>query len=97
MLHLINKTPYNSTVMECCVRSAIKGSPILLFEDGIYGAMAGTAYEARLNEIMADHPVYALKEDIDARGIDNLITGVQIVDYSGFVELVEQHKTCTWL
>lgn len=97
MLHIINKTPYNSTVMECCVRSAKNGSPILLFEDGIYAAMAGTAYEARLIEIMADHPVYALKEDIDARGIDKIIPGIKLVDYSGFVELVEQHKTCTWL
>ncbi len=96
MLHLVNKSPFGSTSLESCLKFATKGAPILLFEDGIYGVVAGTALEAKIKDAMKDHPVYALKEDLMARGIDGVIDGVKTVDYPGFVELVEQHKTCTW-
>jgi len=96
MLHLINKSPYNSNSLDSCLKFAQKGSPILLFEDAVYGAMAGTSFENKLADIMKDFPVYALKEDLTARGVTSVIPGVKEVDYAGFVELAEQHKTCTW-
>ena len=96
MLHLINKSPFNLASLDSCVKVASKGSPILFIEDAIYGAMAGTAIESKITEIMKDHPIYALKEDLMARGVSNLIPGIKEIDYTGFVELVEQHKTCTW-
>ncbi len=97
MLHLVNKSPFESTGLESAVRYAHKGSPILLFEDGVYAAMAGTAYEDKIKEIMSDHEVYVLKEDLAARGIaDRVVDGVKEIDYPGFVDLVEQHKTASW-
>jgi tRNA 2-thiouridine synthesizing protein B len=78
------------------LKYAHKGSPILFFEDGVYCAMAGTAVSEKMSEVLNDHPLYVLKEDLTARGIDNIIDGITQVDYAGFVDLVEQHKTASW-
>jgi tRNA 2-thiouridine synthesizing protein B len=97
MLHLVNKSPFETTTMDSVVKYAQKGSPILLFEDGVYAAMAGTAFEAKIKEIMADHDVYVLTEDLETRGItDKVVDGAKTIDYAGFVDLVEQHKTASW-
>ncbi|HCH00130.1 MAG: hypothetical protein A2074_07125 [Candidatus Aquicultor primus] len=96
MLHLVNRSPYASTSLDSCVKFAKKGSPILLIEDAVYGAMAGTALEKKMESIMKDFTVYALKEDLLARGVTNVIAGITEVDYTGFVELVEEHKPTTW-
>ncbi|RJQ47447.1 MAG: sulfurtransferase complex subunit TusB [Gaiellales bacterium] len=96
MLHLVNTSPFESSDLESAAKYSAKDSPILLFEDGIYAAQAGTAMEGRVKEIMGDHPIYALKADLEARGISNIIDGITEVDYTGFVELVEQHKTASW-
>lgn len=96
MLHLINKSPFSSSSLDSCIRFAQKGSPILLFEDAVYGAMAGTSLENKIVDIMKDYQVYALREDLMARGISGVIPGVKEVDYTGFVDLVEEHKTVTW-
>ncbi len=43
--------------------------------------------------------VYALKPDLEARGMhDAVIDGVKLVDYGGFVDLVaEHHAVQSWL
>lgn len=96
MLHLINKSPFSSASLDSCLRFATKGSPILLFEDGVYGAMAGTSLESKITEAMKDHPVYVIKEDAAARAVANFIAGIKEIDYPGFVDLVQEHKTCSW-
>lgn len=96
MLHLINTSPHETSDFDSAVKFAAKDAPILLFEDGIYAAQAGTAIEGKVKEAMGDHPMYALKADLEARGISNIIDGITAIDYAGFVELVEQHKTASW-
>lgn len=96
MLHLINKSPFNSGSLDSCLEFAGKGSPILLIEDAVYGAMAGTSLEGKISDTAKDYQVYALKEDLKARGVSNIIPGIKQVDYTGFVELVEEYKTFTW-
>lgn len=96
MLHLVNKSPFYTDSLNSCLKFAAKGTPVLLIEDGVYGAMSGTSLEPKMTEVMKDHPIYVLKEDVMARGIANLIQGVKEIDYTGFVELAEQHRTCTW-
>jgi tRNA 2-thiouridine synthesizing protein B len=46
---------------------------------------------------LADHPIYALDADLQARGITTVLDRVQVVGYDGFVELVEQHDVVPWL
>ena len=96
MLHLINKSPFESNSLEDCLRYASKGSAILLYEDGIYAAMAGTKLSDEMAGVAKDHKVYVLKEDLAMRGVDKLIAGVNEVDYDGFVGLVEENKTASW-
>ncbi|MCL4472427.1 MAG: sulfurtransferase complex subunit TusB [Actinobacteria bacterium] len=93
---MINKSPFESMSLDDCLKYASKGSAIILYEDGIYAAMAGTAIESKMNTVASDYKVYVLKEDLMQRGIDKLISGVTEVDYAGFVDLVEEHKTCSW-
>ena len=99
-LHTVNKSPFDRGSLESCVRLASKGSAILLIEDGVYGAVKGTAKSSLLESAMGDIKVYALGEDLSARGIakDKLIDGIETVDYLGFVSLVcEYDTTNSWL
>jgi tRNA 2-thiouridine synthesizing protein B len=71
----------------------------LLFEDGIYAVVKGSAAADRLKET-SGISVYALGPDLKARGIsdDQLIEGVTVVDYDGFVDLVTGHENVqSWL
>ena len=43
--------------------------------------------------------IYALKSDLEARGMQNrVMDGVRLVDYGGFVDLVVEHDAVqSWL
>ena len=97
MLHTINKTPLKSDSLASCLRFARKGDPILLIEDGVYAAQAGAKSEEMVQSSLNDHAVYALEGDIKARGLQRLIGDIKVIDYDGFVDLVEQHQVNTWL
>ena len=97
MLYTVNKSPLMFGNLESVLRVAPSGEPILLYEDGVYAAAAGAASEDLIRQTLGDHPVYALKADLDARGLARLVDGIQVVDYDGFVELVEQHHVVPWL
>ncbi|MDH4184794.1 MAG: sulfurtransferase complex subunit TusB [Nitrospinota bacterium] len=97
MLHLVNKSPFSNNALEEAARFASKGAPILLIEDGVLAARAGTTFEPKLARIIADHPVYALEPDLKARAVGKTAPGVQLVDYAGFVELVEKNKVHSWV
>jgi tRNA 2-thiouridine synthesizing protein B len=97
VLHIINKSPFLFSALDACLRFAKKGDPILLYEDGVYAASSGTKIESLMINVIKEHPVYALQADLKARGINNVIHGIEIVDYAGFVDLVEQHKVNSWV
>ncbi|HEY9201293.1 MAG TPA: sulfurtransferase complex subunit TusB [Gammaproteobacteria bacterium] len=99
-LHTVNKSPFERDSLSSCIRLAKKGSAILLIEDGIFGAMAGTDHSAMVQDAMQNASFYVLGPDLAARGMseDRVIDGIQVVDYSGFVDLTKQHDTCqSWL
>jgi tRNA 2-thiouridine synthesizing protein B len=72
------------------------GDALLLIEDAIYAAIkAGKA-----SAMLAGKNVSVLGPDLAARGIgeDKLVEGVNIIDYAGFVDLVEANdKVQSWL
>jgi tRNA 2-thiouridine synthesizing protein B len=99
-LHTVNKSPFEKNSLEICLKMSKAGSSVLLIEDGVYGATKGTAAEAMVKDAMADKKFYALRSDLKARGIaeDRVIDGVEMVDYAGFVDLVEAtDKVQAWL
>lgn len=99
MLHIINKSPFETNTLDTCLRMAQPGHALLLIEDGVYAATKGSAAEERVREACATLKVYALQPDMDARGVTSkVIDGVTLVDYGGFVDLTEQHDTShSWL
>jgi tRNA 2-thiouridine synthesizing protein B len=97
MLYTVNKSPLTTTNLETCLAIAPAGEPILLYEDGVYGAMDGGRLPKRIKEALERHPIYALEADLEARGIQRIIEGVQIINYDGFVGLVEEHNVVPWI
>jgi len=100
ILHTVNKSPYEKSSLDSCLRYAKAGSAILLIEDAVYAAVKGAAFEDRLQTAAQGKKLYVLGPDLKARGIaeDRLIAGIEVVDYAGFVDLsVEHDKVSSWL
>jgi tRNA 2-thiouridine synthesizing protein B len=99
MLHTVNKSPFQTDSLSTCLRYAKPGASVLLIEDGVYGAREGTAMADDIKEALKDKSVYVLEPDLNARGINsNLIDGVKLVDYAGFVDLTTECELVqSWL
>ena len=97
MLHTINKSPFTHQNLQSCLNLAKKDDPILLYEDAVLAIQQGSILESLIKEALGNHPIFALEEDVKARGITNSIEGVKLTNYAGFVDLVEQHKVTPWL
>lgn len=100
MLHTVNKSPFERNSLDSCLRLATKGSAILLIEDGVIAAVKGTAQSPKIQGAVGSYDVFVLGPDLKARGLsaDQVIDGVKVVDYSGFVDLVAERGTVNaWL
>ena len=99
MLHTVNKSPFEKNSLSSCLNCAAEGSTVLLIEDGVYGALNGSAVADKVKDAMGKVTIYALGPDLDARGIaDKVIDGIKVVDYAGFVALAaENDKVQSWL
>ena len=100
MLHTVNKSPFERNALKSCLRLAAKGASVLLIEDGVIAALAGTSAGEDIAMRARDLKFYVLGPDIDARGLGDrpLIDGVEVVDYGGFVDLVVAHDAVNaWL
>ncbi|MBL6946614.1 MAG: sulfurtransferase complex subunit TusB [Rhodospirillales bacterium] len=89
MLHTVNKSPFERSSFATCLRYARAGDSVLLYEDGVYAAREGSPDANALKTAVKDRAFYVLGPDIEARGIapDQLIAGIEIIDYGGFVDL----------
>lgn len=99
MLHTVNKSPFERSTLESCLRLARDGSSVLLYEDAVYAALMGTAFEDRMRTAVERFALYVLGPDLKARGLaeDHLIEGIRVIDYGGFVDLaVEADKVQAW-
>lgn len=100
MLHTINKSPFEANSLETCLRFTRAGHSVLLFEDGIYGALKGTRFESLITDSLKSYKFYVLIPDVEARGMrtENVIDGIEPVDYVGFVDLAaDNERVQAWL
>lgn len=99
MLHTVNKSPSERNALDTCLRHATPGDAILLIEDGVYAALRDSHCTPLLQEALQSLRVYALRPDVEARGIGNkLLEGIVLVDYGGFVDLTLEHSpVMAWL
>ncbi|HQU15638.1 MAG: sulfurtransferase TusB [Chromatiales bacterium 21-64-14] len=100
MLHTVNKSPFERRTLDSCLSHAVKGSAILLLEDGVYAALKGSVVADKVKDAAQDFSIYVLGPDVHARGMtdEQVIDGVSVVDYGGFVDLVTSHDNVqSWL
>ena len=99
MLHTVNKSPFDDKTFETCLRFARPGSAVLLIEDGVYAAVRDTVVAKQVQDALKRVSIYALKPDIEARGMHNRVAeGIRLVDYGGFVDLVTEHNAVqSWI
>ncbi len=100
VLHIVNKSPFDHGSLDTCLRLSRVDSAILLIEDGVYAVQNNTAVTDTLRQALGQHQVYALRPDLEARGInpENMIEGIALVDYDGFVKLTTEYdKLQSWL
>ena len=96
MLHMVNKSPYDARNLNTASTIMKDGDQLLLIEDGVYGAIKSGKAAGLLKGLK----VSVLGPDLAARGIseDKLADGVDVIDYAGFVDLVEANdKVQSWL
>lgn len=90
MLHTLSRSPYQID-LDAMLRNVGSEDAVLLFQDGVSGALANAAM---LRPILAvGVPVYALKEDVMARGmVAQISSKVVLIGYNEFVKLTAQHS-----
>ncbi|MDR3439056.1 sulfurtransferase complex subunit TusB [Telmatospirillum sp.] len=93
-LHTVNKSPFASRALDGCLSRLSAGAAVLLIEDGVYAALADTAFADRLAETGRNHALYVLGPDLAARGLADrsLVAGIEVIDYQGFVSLAARHS-----
>lgn len=99
-LHTVNKSPFERTSLNSCLRFAQPGAALLLIEDGVYAALAGTCVEEEVKGALDRVKIYVLGPDLKARGLPEgrVIDGIGVVDYAGFVDLAAEYaKVQAWL
>ncbi len=98
-LHTVNKSPFEKSSFDACLGHVLEGSAVLLYEDGVYAALKGTATEGKVKSTLGVR-IYVLGPDLNARGLseERVIDGVEVVDYAGFVDLAaELDKVVAWV
>ncbi|WP_455231209.1 sulfurtransferase complex subunit TusB [Geopseudomonas aromaticivorans] len=96
-LHLLSRSPFTDTSGASCLRLLGAGDAVLLSGDAVYALQPGSRPFEVLGALPADRPLFALAEDLDARGL-SAPDFVHAVDYAGFVELTLRfERTNSWL
>jgi len=97
-LHLLSHSPFNDSRLDSCLRLLGPDDGIMLTGDAVYALRAGTQPVQSLAQLPASNTLFALLEDLQARGLDIPPPRVDAVDYPGFVELCTRfNKVNAWL
>lgn len=86
-LHLLSHSPFSDDRLVSCLRLLGQGDAVMLTGDAVYALTKGTEQRQRLESLNPSNSLFALQEDLLARGLTDLPERAQAVDYAGFVEL----------
>lgn len=97
-LHLINKSPSHASALADCLHILTvtqETAAVLLIEDGVYAALDSASQSAFETLGL---PCYVLREDLEARGLSEKVTGpFRVIDMSDFVKLtLDYAKVQSW-
>jgi tRNA 2-thiouridine synthesizing protein B len=97
LLYQLKRSPFMSHDLDQVLIVAKEGSHIMLYQDGVMAAAGSPVTSDWLDKATeAGVEVHALREDLSARGIKEPMEGIDIVDYAGWVDLVERYQTVSW-
>lgn len=96
LLHVVNRSPHESSALAQCLQRAGSGDTILLTEHGVYAALADGVVGDLLAAAMprlGEGAICALRPDLEARGIgsEEVQSIIQLVDYEDFVDLAVRY------
>ncbi|UCC92494.1 MAG: sulfurtransferase complex subunit TusB [Thermoplasmata archaeon] len=93
----MKRSPFMSHDLDQVLIVAKGGSHIVLYQDGVMAAAESPVTREWLDKANeCGLTVHALGEDLSARGIKEPMEGIHVIDYSGWVDLVEQFQTVSW-
>ncbi|MBS7660521.1 sulfurtransferase complex subunit TusB [Pseudomonas lalucatii] len=96
-LHLLSHSPFADDRLNSCLRLLGCADGLLLSGDAVYALSAGSAPHQALEQLPEGVELFALAEDLDARGLA-VPARVQRVDYPQFVALTCRFaKVNSWL
>jgi len=96
-LHVLSHSPFSDSRLSSCLRLLGPDDGLLLCGDAVYALQPGSAQCLALELMPASIGLFALEEDLGARGL-NVPERLQVVDYPGFVELSCRFaKVNSWL
>lgn len=98
-LHIINTSPNSRSGLASCLGIIQEGDGIIFIEDAVIAVKKNTKHEQLLKEKIPSGKCYALKPDLDARGIklEQISSEVELLDYNGFVRVTTEFaRTLTW-
>lgn len=95
-LHTLNKQ--RNDLVQLCVSALAPEDSLLLLEDGVYAALGDADIQHGLAGLPASVKLYALIEDLAARGINGKVPEVFIrINYREFVGLsLACNKVVNW-
>ena len=89
MLFTLSQSPFQSD-LSALLRLAGQGDDLLLMQDGVLAGLKGSAALDWL--LAAPSSLYALKEDVEARGLTAQISDkITLIGYTTFVTLTVKH------
>ncbi len=103
-LFLIGRSPFadplacNSIgMLQKSVESNSKDFRIVLMQDAVLVLQPGNLWASSISNLIGQGiAVFGLTEDIAARGITNVLDGVQMLNYNGLIDQIfECEKTCS--
>lgn len=96
MLHLI----FQSSIDSALLQRIDRGDDVVFLENALFRMHKGASLRGEFQQMLKNRVyLYVLAGELETRGIkeDELLLGVEVIGFSGFVELTEKNKVVrTW-
>lgn len=90
MLHLIFQSPLETATLQ----RIGTGDTLLFLENAVTWLLKNSENSFDLSNLLATNGLFVLRNDIETRGIgiEELVSGIAVIDYSEWVTLTMQHQ-----
>ncbi|MGR9000426.1 MAG: sulfurtransferase complex subunit TusB [Gammaproteobacteria bacterium] len=95
MLHLIFQSPIDAAILE----RIDSGDDVVFLENSVLRILQEGCLSDTLSRLLNYNHLYVLADDIEVRGIgaDELVNGIEVIDYSELVRLTVKNPVIqTW-